>query len=48
MGLGLPLANRIVERHRGALRLLEPEKPGNRVEIHLPTLEKAHANDTRD
>lgn len=48
MGLGLPLANRIVEKHRGALRLLDPGKPGNRVEIHLPPLEKAHADHTGD
>lgn len=48
MGLGLPMANRIVEKHRGALRLLEPEKPGNRVEIQLPAMEKAHADHSGD
>ena len=40
MGLGLPLANRIMVQHHGDLQLAASEQHGTRFTLHLPALRK--------
>lgn len=44
MGLGLPLANRIVQQHKGAIELGESPEKGASFTIRLPIKETDHAD----
>jgi nitrogen-specific signal transduction histidine kinase len=46
MGLGLPITKRIVEQHKGSVNVVDKEMGGGGFEIHLPAMEKSHADDS--
>jgi len=48
MGLGLPLAERIVRQHNGELTLLREEDGSSSFAIHVPASRHGHADDSRD
>ncbi|MBI5092647.1 MAG: GAF domain-containing protein [Candidatus Hydrogenedentes bacterium] len=46
MGLGLTVANRIMQQHEGQLKLVVTQEPGGAFALSLPASKEAHANHT--